>query len=66
MYIFLKQILLAFICCVLNFSSIFSLAAMSDFVERGKFGAWQNCTEIILHFCRILEKTTLLYFVAQT
>ena len=38
--IFLKQILSAFICRTLYFSSMFSLGAMSDFVERGRFRAW--------------------------
>ena len=59
--IFLKQILSAFICRTLYFSSMFSLGAMSDFVERGKFCAWQNSSK----FSRNFEKSTQFKFVAQ-
>ena len=47
---FLKQILSAFICRTLYFSSMFSLGAMSDFVERGKFCAWQNSSKFSRNF----------------
>ena len=38
--IFLKQILSAFICSTLNVCGMFTLGAMSDFVERGRIRAW--------------------------
>ena len=50
---FLKQILSAFICRTLYFSSMFSLGAMSDFVERGKFCAWQNSSKFSRNFWKI-------------
>ena len=58
---FFKSNFVSFHLPYIIFSSMFSLGAMSDFVERGKFCAWQNSSK----FSRYFEKSTQFKFVAQ-